>query len=105
MARAIDSFDDFVVFHKTLELLDRYGINPKNVSLNTYVSRDGEQYHWRLSSHPNTPASDLEKLELLHKNLNIYESHGEIIVSEQAEVSDILYEAIERAPKSFTRYR
>lgn len=102
-------FDDFVVFQKTLELIDRYGIKPKNVSFDAFLVRTDnfdEEYHWHLSSHLGTPPEQLERLERLYADLGIQDTNGKIVVDDAINIHDILYEAIEKAPKSFaSRFR
>lgn len=98
------AFWNSVIHQKTLELLERYDIHPMMVEVTANLSPDGEHYILNITDNFGTSPERLEKLQQLYKDLGIEETKS-IITEGHHDLYDILCAAIEKAPKSFTRYQ
>jgi len=96
-------YGDIALAKKTIELLERYAINPLRVGVEPSENREG--FYLRIEAYPGIPSEQLEGLHRLYTDLGIEDTHSLAVNEGYAEMYDLLNEAVEKAPKSFTRYR
>lgn len=111
----LEEFDKFVFYSKVLELLERHSIKPFNVSVEIVFEPKDKTILFALSdrttSYPDgstptiTNPEHHEKLRRLRTYLGIENGHDTGVYKEYSELYDKLSDAIEKAPKSFTKYR
>ena len=111
----LEEFDKFVLYSKVLELLNRYGIKPVNVSVEVDPGEKDQKLLLALSdrtiSYPDgstptiTNPEHHERLKRLRTDLGIEDGSDTGVYEDYSELYDKLSDAIEKAPKSFTKYR
>lgn len=104
-------FINFVVQQRTLELLDAYGINPCDVSVHMFISKEFDEFHWNIRLLPEQQESPetFERFNSLLEALDISNHSNSSIVSlrvnGQRSAYEQIMEALNSAPKRFTNYR
>ena len=121
----LEEFDRFVINTKILELLDRHGIKPTDIwsGAESYDDEEGKgiilSLNDRTISYPDgstptiTKPEHHERLKRLRADLGMVDKEGADIDHQKdtrafrdySELYDVLCNAIEKAPKSFTRFR